>query len=412
MSIQGRLTALYAGALLAALTVCGIGLYLSVVRLELSSIDEDLQRAASTTAFSMKAEEREGLDLRAAAADTEAELRIAGITLAIYDASGQLLAARWEDFDPAIIQKTDLHDGLSTMRTSHGEWRRMVTRETYKGTDYLILNALPLDLVSRHTAVVRTAFLTIVPVTFALAVGGGWFLARSTLRPVIESQRRFMADASHELRTPVSVIRSAADVTLSQPQRSTAEYRDSVSIIAEQAKRLSRLVDDLFLLARSDVKGRPLATSRFYLDDVLRECVRGVEMLGASRKVRFELATQEDVEIDADEDLVRRMLMNLLENAVRHTGVGTTIQVELKRQNGRIEIAVRDQGSGIPAEERDRIFERFVRLESAPGGAGLGLPIARWIAEAHGGSLTLAESSPAGSRFVVRLPISTAGQPA
>jgi signal transduction histidine kinase len=135
-------------------------------------------------------------------------------------------------------------------------------------------------------------------------------------------------------------------------------------------------------------------------------------MLGASRKVRLELATQEDVEIDADEDLVRRMLMNLLENAVRHTGVGTSIQVELKRQNGRIEIAVRDEGSGIPAEERDRIFERFVRLESAPGGAGLGLPIARWIAEAHGGSLTLAESSPAGSRFVVRLPISTAGQPA
>jgi signal transduction histidine kinase len=412
MSIQGRLTALYAGALLAALTVCGIGLYLSVVRLELSSIDEDLQRAASTIAFSMKAEEREGLDLRAAAADTEAELRIAGITLAIYDANGQLLAARWEDFDPKIIQRTDLQEGLTTMRIARGEWRRMVTRESYKGTDYLVLNALPLDLVSRHTGMVRTAFLTIVPVTFALAVGGGWFLARSTLRPVIESQRRFMADASHELRTPVSVIRSAADVTLSQPQRSTAEYRDSVSIIAEQAKRLSRLVDDLFLLARSDVKARPLATARFYLDDVLRECVRGVELLGASRKVRFELSAQEDVEIDADEDLLRRMLMNLLENAVRHTGVGTTIQVELTRQNGRIEIAVRDQGTGIPAEQRDRIFERFVRLESAPGGAGLGLPIARWIAEAHGGSLTLAESSQAGSRFVVRLPISPAGLPA
>ncbi|HEV3217617.1 MAG TPA: HAMP domain-containing sensor histidine kinase, partial [Vicinamibacterales bacterium] len=399
MSIQGRLTALYAGALLAALTVCGIGLYLSVVRLELSSIDEDLQRAASTIAFSMKAEEREGLDLRAAAADTEAELRIAGITLAIYDANGQLLAARWEDFDPKIIQRTDLQEGLTTMRIARGEWRRMVTRESYKGTDYLVLNALPLDLVSRHTGMVRTAFLTIVPVTFALAVGGGWFLARSTLRPVIESQRRFMADASHELRTPVSVIRSAADVTLSQPQRSTAEYRDSVSIIAEQARRLSRLVDDLFLLARSDVKARPLATARFYLDDVLRECMRGVELLGASRKIRFELSALEDVEIDADEDLLRRMLMNLLENAVRHTGVGTTIRVELTRQNGRIEIAVRDQGTGIPAEHRDRIFERFVRLESAPGGAGLGLPIARWIAEAHGGSLTLAESSQAGSRF-------------
>jgi hypothetical protein len=185
MSIQGRLTALYAGALLAALTICGIGLYVSVLRLELSSIDEDLQRAASTTAFSMKAEEREGLDLRAAAADTEGELRIAGITLVIYDVNGRLLAARWEDFDPKSIQKTDLAEGLTTKRTAGGEWRRMVTRESYKGTDYFVFNALPLDLVSRHTAVVRTAFFTILPITFALAVGGGWLLARSTLRPVI-----------------------------------------------------------------------------------------------------------------------------------------------------------------------------------------------------------------------------------
>ena len=88
-------------------------------------------------------------------------------------------------------------------------------------------------------------------------MGGGWFLARSTLRPVIESQRRFMADASHELRTPVSVIRSAADVTLSRQGRSPDEYQDSMTVIAEQAKRLTRLVEDLFLLARADVKGGP-----------------------------------------------------------------------------------------------------------------------------------------------------------
>jgi signal transduction histidine kinase len=242
-------------------------------------------------------------------------------------------------------------------------------------------------------------------------VGGGWFLARSTLRPVIESQRRFMADASHELRTPVSVIRSAADVTLSQPQRSTSEYRDSVSIIAEQARRLSRLVDDLFLLARADVRGRPLATTRFYLDDVLEECVRAVEMLGTSKNVRVDVAAEKDIEIEADEDLVRRMLMNLLENAVRHTAGGTPVQVRLKQQNGRVEISVSDKGPGVPVEQRERIFERFVRVGSAPGGAGLGLPIARWIAEAHGGSLWLVESSSAGSVFAVRLPASRGTQP-
>ena len=405
LSIQGRLTALYAGALLAALVLCGLGLYLALLRLDMSSVDEDLQRAASTTAFGMKAEETEGLDLQAAAVDTEGELSIAGITVALYDTGGNLLAARWEGFDPKSMEASALREGITTMRSASRDWRRLVPREVFKGNGYFVLNAVPLDVVRRHTASIRTAFLTIMPVTLALAVGSGWLLARSTLRPVIESQRRFMADASHELRTPVSVIRSAADITLSQPQRSTDEYRDSVTIIAEQAKRLSRLVEDLFLLARTDVKGRPLFTKRFYLDDTLNECVRAVDMLGAPRHVRVDVTADKDVELEADEDLIRRMLMNLLENAVRHTREGTVVQVELKRQNGRLEISVRDQGGGVPAEYRERIFERFVRLEPArSSGAGLGLPIARWVAEAHGGSLTLAESSAAGSRFIVRLP--------
>jgi signal transduction histidine kinase len=409
VSIHGRLTALYAAAVLVALTLCGLGLYAAVLRLELSSIDEDLQRAASTTAFGMKAEEAEGLNLEAAARDTEGELRIAGITLAIYDAEHRLLGARWEGLAPISVGSPGTPEGLSTMNTGSGDWRMLVTRQSYKGSGYFILNALPLSSVGRHLAVVRTAFLTIIPVTIALAVGGGWFLARSTLRPVIESQRRFMADASHELRTPVSVIRSAADVTLSRPGRSQAEYQDSMNVIAEQAKRLTRLVEDLFLLARADVKGRPMLTKRFYLDDVLAECVRAVDVLGRGKDVHVETKSDEDVEVDADEDLVRRMLMNLLENAVRHTAPGTRVQIEMTRAGGGIRVAVRDHGPGVPDGDRERIFERFVRLEPGrAGGAGLGLPIARWIAEAHGGTLTLAESSAGGSLFVMHLPLGAA----
>jgi signal transduction histidine kinase len=407
LSIHGRLTALYAAAVLAALTLFGLGLYASVLRLELSSVDEELQRAASTTAFSLKAEEAEGLDLAAAARDTESELRIAGITLAIYDGRGHLLAARWEDLAPTTVGSGGAPEGLSTIHGDRGDWRTLVTRQTYKGTDFLLLNALPLSSVNRHVAVVRTAFLTIIPITFALAVGGGWFLARSTLRPVIESQRRFMADASHELRTPVSVIRSAADVTLSRQGRSPAEYEESMNVIAEQAKRLTRLVEDLFLLARADVKGRPLMTKRFYLDDVIAECVRAVDVLGRGKDVRVDVMAEKDLEVEADEDLVRRMLMNLLENAVKHTPPGTHVHVEMTRGHAKIRVAVRDRGPGIPDGDRERIFERFVRLEPGrAGGAGLGLPIARWIAEAHGGSLTLAESSPEGSLFVMQLPLS------
>jgi two-component system, OmpR family, sensor kinase len=168
-------------------------------------------------------------------------------------------------------------------------------------------------------------------------------------------------------------------------------------------------VDDLFLLARADVKGRPLATTRFYLDDVLAECVRAVELLGASRRVHVDVASDTDIEMEADEDLVRRMLMNLLENAVRHTAEDTRVQVAMTRSNDGVEIAIDDKGPGVPVEDRERIFERFVRLDPArAGGAGLGLPIARWIAEAHGGSLTLAGPAAPGCSFVVRLPLTPA----
>src|SRR5689334_1622984 len=149
LGIHGRLTALYAAAVLAALTLCGAGLYGLVFRLELSSLDEDLQRAASTTAFGMKAEEAEGLSLEDASKDTESELRIAGIALAIYDAQGRLLAARWEDLPAASVGPGGVPAGFSTMRTANGDWRTLVTRQAFKGSEYLLLNAAPLSSVSR-----------------------------------------------------------------------------------------------------------------------------------------------------------------------------------------------------------------------------------------------------------------------
>jgi two-component system OmpR family sensor kinase len=450
LSIQGRLTAWYTGALFAALAVCGFAVYAAVVNLEIASLDNDLRRAASTAAFSMKAEAKEGLNLQAAASDTEGELSISGIAVAFYDAQGQLLGARWEGLDPMPNTTVVPLDVAETIRVGNAEWRRLLTRNVYKGAAYIVLSAAPLEPVRRHSGRIRSILLAIIPITVALAAAGGWLSARSTLQPISrlaaeashvshdqsavrlsvppgqdeltslatafnallqrlqtanESQRQFMADASHELRTPVSVIRSAADVTLSQPQRSAAEYQDSIGIIAEQAKRLTRLVEDLFLLSRADVKGRPLATSRFYLDDVLAECVRAAEVLGGPKQIGFDSTAEKDVEIQADEDLVRRMLLNLLENAVRYNPAGTRVRVELKRHLDRAEIAISDNGTGIPSQARDRIFERFVRLDpKSPTGAGLGLPIARWVAEAHGGSLVLADSM-IGSIFVVRLPL-------
>jgi signal transduction histidine kinase len=223
----------------------------------------------------------------------------------------------------------------------------------------------------------------------------------------VATQRQFMADASHELRTPVSAARTAADVTLAQPHRDEDEYRDALAIVLAQTRRLGRLVDDMFVLARADAAGYPLLLKTCFIDEVLEECAGAARVLASAKGVVFETSIQDRVVAQADDALVRQLAMNLIENAVKHTPEGGRVRLSL-RAAGCAEIAVSDTGGGILPSDRERIFERFVRLDAARSnadGAGLGLPIARWIAEIHQGTITLDESGPSGSTFVARLPL-------
>ena len=135
--------------------------------------------------------------------------------------------------------------------------------------------------------------------------------------------------------------------------------------------------------------------------------MRSARVLANGRGIGIDARTPEDVQLQGDEGLIRQMTLNLLENAVRHTPPGGTVDVILTTSDGHVSLAVSDTGSGIPDAERERIFERFVRLDVAGsgGGGGLGLPIARWAAQLHGGSLTLESTGPSGSRFVAMLPV-------
>jgi signal transduction histidine kinase len=226
------------------------------------------------------------------------------------------------------------------------------------------------------------------------------------LSDAVHAQRRFMADASHELRTPVTVARSAAQVTLSGATRTEPEYREALDIIALQMDRLTHVVDDMFLLALADVDGRSLVMRYLYLDEMVNECVRAASVLAEARGVSVCVQGPEGVQIRGDEELLRRMIMNLLDNAIRHTPRDQAVRLSVGTSEATATVAVEDSGPGIPIEARERIFERFVRLptHSSPSGGGLGLPIARWIAEQHQGTLQLEESS-RGSRFVVTLPL-------
>ena len=227
-----------------------------------------------------------------------------------------------------------------------------------------------------------------------------------------------MADASHELRTPVAVLRTEADVTLSRPTRTEAEYRESVSVMRDSAQRLGRIVDDLFLLARADAGHLPLRREPLYLEDVVDEAARAVQSLARERDVRVQLLPLEDSPYDGDADLLGRVLLNLLDNAIKHSPPGGTVTLALTRTAHEYHVAVTDEGAGIPPEAQSQIFERFFRADKArsrtsgdaTAGAGLGLAIGRWIAEAHGGRLELVKSSASGTEFLLTLPLSAPGQ--
>jgi signal transduction histidine kinase len=196
-------------------------------------------------------------------------------------------------------------------------------------------------------------------------------------------------------------------VTLEQRGRPESEYRESLGIVAEQMRRLTRIVDDMFTLARSDAGGLPIAPRPLYLDELVADCVKSARLLGDPKGVAVECCGPDDVELSADETRMRQALMNLLDNAIRYTPAGGRVSVAVERLPDALSIAVTDGGPGIPPADADRVFQRFVRLSPARRdgeGAGLGLPIARTIVEAHGGTLVLAHSDRSGSTFLMRIP--------
>jgi signal transduction histidine kinase len=217
-----------------------------------------------------------------------------------------------------------------------------------------------------------------------------------------------MADASHELRTPVATSRTAAAVALQQPHRNEAEYRETLAIIEQQTTRLTRVVEDMFTLARADAGSYPVRRTPMYLDEVVDDVVRAARVMAAANEVSIELATVQSASFTGDEELVRRLIGNLLDNAVRHTPARSAVHVELGQVSTRYVLSVSDAGEGIAAEVQPHIFERFVRGDVArtrsDGGAGLGLALARWIARAHGGDVTLVRSSNEGTTFTAVLP--------
>jgi heavy metal sensor kinase len=453
-SLRSRLTLWYTVTLVIVLTLFGGDVLVVQQRFGIRRADRELETVQATLVNLFREELRELDDPATAAREAIAATASFGDAAAILDARGSPLAVRLEGLSLADLTRSSGDGPVRTIRDGRAAWRVRSGAEHVGNLATTFVVARPLADVAREQDEVREAMFVAIPLALLLAGAGGWWLASIGLRPVSEmarraasipptglddlgppprdeelgqlarafnglvarlraalrTQRQFMADASHELRTPVSVIRTAAEVALSRDHREEAEYREALAMAHAQSQRLSRLVEDMLVLARADAGAYPLRAVDLYLQDIVDDCRRAVDVLAAERHITIISSGPRDLPVRGDEELLRRLLVNLLQNAVQHSPPGGVVSIDVTPNGSRAYVRVRDGGAGIAPSDRARIFDRFVQLDASrrSEGIGLGLPIAKWIAEVHHGSLSLESTGPDGSTFRVELPLASA----
>ena len=347
--------------------------------------------------------------------------------------------------------------GVSEDRTVAGaELRFLARRVEVLGKPYTIQVAVTMHELKEGLSGYAWALIVLIPAVLLIATAGGWWMSRRALQPVnqiidaarsigeqslarrlpvpetqdelqrlsetlnqmlgrIESAFRriteFTADASHELRTPVALIRTTAELAL-RKQRTTEEYREALEDVHAESVRTTDLIENLLTLARADAGKAALDRRELDLVQVVREASVQGEKLAGAPNLRFRTEVPDSpVPAIGDPSALRRLLLIVIDNAVKYTPEGE-ITVRLLSANGNPQVQVSDTGIGIPQGDRARVFERFYRADKSrsrdSGGAGLGLSIAKWIAEVHQGTIEARSEQDRGSTFILTLPGATA----
>jgi len=479
-SVRLRLTLWYTAVLAVVLVVLCLVTYLIFWRSTVQRTDAELAELSDAFLTTLDAEihDQSGPDafkLAAEVAITEHHFR--DHLFAIFDANGDLIVSSL-DVSQTIPSTHPLGDGLLTWTSFQGflkaasgsdryfgkvhagksGFRAFARHFSLDGKEGTLVILQSLHAQQKMLEEVATTFAWVIPIALLLASGGGYFLARKSLAPVVamssqagrigaanlherltvenerdelghlarsfnslldrlsqsfERQQRFMADASHELRTPVAILRGEAEVALSQKLRSAEEYRESLEALQHESERLTHIVDDLFTLTRADAGQYPIQPREFYLDELITECIRSARTLALAKRISLDVEELTESPICADEPLIRRMILNVLDNAIKYSPEEGRVTVACRRIGREYALSITDTGPGIAAELQARIFERFFRADKArthsdsnhdAGGAGLGLAISRWITEAHKGRLELTRSDSTGSTFTAFLP--------
>jgi two-component system, OmpR family, sensor histidine kinase CiaH len=300
---------------------------------------------------------------------------------------------------------------FATIQLADGDLARVVLRRTPDGAMLVTGQSLEAEQTALHSLV-----LVLVGgggLGFLLILGASWFLSGRALIPIHQAfhhQQEFVGDASHELRTPLTVLRSTTDLLnkhRDEPlERNAGLFEDMRAEIA----RMERLTQDLLTLARSDQGGLELMTAPLELADVATEVVRRTTPLAQSEGVQMTVqADAGPATVEADPDRLQQVLLILIDNAIKHTPAGGTVDVRVRRHGQSASVEVADTGSGIAPEHLPRIFDRFYRADKARdrerGGTGLGLAIAKMLVDAHDGELQVSSTLGVGTLVTVSLPL-------
>ena len=476
VTVRARLTLWYTAFLGTMLIVFAAASLVVLERILASRSDRFLEEMRDILVSELITEGAEGPTAEAAIRTTLDEMRLHHVRVAVFDSAFRLVdtsaalrsRARLpgENAEPPVdlvrlaseLRSGALaSDAMLTLADEEGGSRVLARTLIVRGQPYTVALIQGLHGHRETMEMVGSTYLVAIPLFLLLAAIGGSFLARRNLAPVaamrrraaeisatnlhsrlpvenardelgelalmingllarleesFEQQRRFMADASHELRTPVAIMRAEADVVLSRPRREEVEYRDSITVMREAVGRLSRIVEDLFLLARVDAGHQPLRREPLYLDELVANAARAVRAIAERRAIGIEVLASADMPYTGDAALLSRLLLNLLDNALKYSPDGGSVIVSSAVAGGEYRITVADSGPGIPADAQPHVFDRFFRVDrsrspaeqSLTSGAGLGLAISRWIAEAHGGRLELVRSTATGTEIRIVLP--------
>lgn len=450
MSLRLRLS-LAAGVLLATLALVGVFLVSSVQRSEINQVDQELRSAFPAT----RAIHVGGLPAATHrvvphqfSADHVGALYIAAVAGGRRTVFSTPLGAHGAT--PALPRSTSVGTSSATVvtvgsLTGSGSWRAVLL--VRPGGDGELLVAAPLSGIEATLGSLRLALLAVALVVLAVVAATGFWVGRLGLGPIeevtevataiaagdrtrrvratrsgteaarlaeafnamrdeqlaLESRlRQFVADASHELRSPVAAIQGITELWRRGELQGEAERAEALRRIGRASQQMSRLVEELLLLARLD-EGRALVREPVDLAAVVREVVDQSQGADPARPIRLDV--DPDASLEADGSSLRRMVTNLVTNALRHTPPTSAVSVRLAVGDA-IELEVGDEGPGMTPEEAAHAFDRFWQADAARSrqGAGLGLPIVRGIVAAHGGDVTLDSDPVRGTRVVVRLP--------